>query len=89
MGDDRRRALRRHHKFRMRIRARRILYRLLWWPWESEGMHRMIVRRADNLAICSDRRYWKALTLQEDIDLVRAREYLEDLPHPLVPRVKL
>jgi hypothetical protein len=75
------RAIRRHHKRRMKAKARRIAqniwgYKVQAWPyWDEEEVQRMLKhaeRHADNLAICScsscgnPRRYgWEDKTRQE------------------------
>ena len=71
-------AFRRHHDRRMRAKARRVLRDYFYsdagnrWPKFEEWLHWSIVRRADNMQICScrgcgnPRRHEKhGLTMQE------------------------
>lgn len=79
---DSKRALRRHHRRRMIVRSARMV-RDTWGldPWESH----LAPRFANNMKHCSchmcgnPRKYWKAVTRQEEAAALSEREQRRDL----------
>jgi hypothetical protein len=80
------RGVRRHHRFRMRRRAARLLTGG-WWslPRQRVLLSRAIRRRGDTYSNCSGsccgnpRRHYAALTWQEQLAVQRHQEMLAEL----------